>query len=94
VINKLTGVTCLNTALGREAGKALMPADEMRSQFRQVVANASSTALAVRVMTLREALESLWIDRVDLPKVDIKARSVRACCSPGRTSCGAWAESV
>lgn len=70
--NKLTGVTCLKAALGRESGEALMPTDEMGSQFRQVVTGGCATALAVRVMSLGEALESLNLDRVDLLKMDIE----------------------
>jgi FkbM family methyltransferase len=81
--NKLSGVTCLNAALGDASGEALMPTEEMGSQFRQVLTSPASTGIAVRVMTLRQALDSLGLDRVDHLKMDIEGGEYPSLLSAG-----------
>src|SRR5579871_5204580 len=71
-MNRLANVTCLNAALGKDSGEAMMPTEEMGSQFRRVLTSATSTGLAVRVMSLRQALDSLGLDEVDQLKMDIE----------------------
>lgn len=72
-INHLSSVTCLNVALGKEAGQAIMPTTEMGSQFRQVVTGEDGRpGIPVPVVGLGEMLDQQGLDQVDLLKMDIE----------------------